>query len=179
VRRLAFAALALVAAPAAAEEAPICTDRPAKANAVCTVPAGKLQLESNVADWVRIESEGAKADVWQVGGSVLKLGLTDHSDLQLGFTPYVDIGSGPNHLSGAGDVTLRYKRRLTGDGAKVRIAAIPFVKLPAARHGIGNGKVEGGLAAPVSTTLGKATLSLGPEVDLLADSDRAGRHLSI
>jgi hypothetical protein len=171
----AFGALVL-GAPAKAENAPICTDRPAKANAVCTVPAGKLQLESNVADWVRIDAGDAKADIWQVGGSVLKLGLTDHSDLQLGFTPYVDIDSGPNHLSGVGDVTLRYKHRLTGGDARVQVAVIPFIKLPTARHDIGNGKVEGGLAVPVSTALGKATLTFGPELDLLTDSDGDGRH---
>ena len=37
-----MSALALMlAAAAAAEAAPICTDRPTKANAVCTVPAGQ------------------------------------------------------------------------------------------------------------------------------------------
>lgn len=177
--RLAFAALVLTAAPATAEGAPICTDRPAKANAVCTVPAGKFQLESSFADWTRIEAEGTMTDIWQGGGSVLKFGLTDHSDLQLGFTPYVDIDSGPTHLSGVGDVTVRYKHRLTNDDAKLQVAAIPFIKLPTAKHGIGNGKAEGGLAVPVSTALGKATLTIGPEVDLLTDSDGDGRHFQL
>jgi hypothetical protein len=49
-------AAALLTAPGAAAaqtatEDPFCTDRPAKANATCTVPSGHLQLESSVAGW--------------------------------------------------------------------------------------------------------------------------------
>ena len=162
-----------------AEETPICTDRPTKANATCTVPAGKFQLESSFADWMRIDAGGTRSDIWQVGGSFLKYGLTNHSDLQIGITPYVDIDSGPSHHSGAGDLTIRYKHRLTNDGAPVQAGLIPFVKLPTAKGDIGNGKVEGGLAAPVNTALGTATVSIGPELDLLADADGNGRHLQL
>lgn len=43
----ALTALALDSPPLAQEpdEAPICTDRPTKASAVCTVPVGNWQLE--------------------------------------------------------------------------------------------------------------------------------------
>lgn len=182
IRRVLGGALAALAlsTPAQAEDAPICTDRPTKANAVCTVPAGKLQLESNLIDWIGINAIGPNTGIWQVGGTVLKLGLTDHSDLQLGFTPFVDVESGPDHLSGVGDVVVRYKHRLTGDDSTVQLALIPFVKLPTAKHGIGNGKVEGGLAVPVSvSTDSPITIVFGPEVDLLADSDGHGRHLQL
>ena len=57
---------------------------------------------------------------------------------------------------------------------------IPFVKLPTAKHSIGNGKVEGGLAVPISiSTGGPVTLMLGPEVDLLADADGDGHHAAL
>ena len=166
-----LSAAALLVAPAAAvaEEAPI-----------CTVPAGKLQLESNLIDWIGINASGPNTDIWQVGGSVLKLGLTDHSDLQLGFTPFVYVESGPDHLSGIGDVVVRYKHRLTGNDSTVQLALIPFVKLPTAKHALGNGKVEGGLAVPVSiSTDSPITIVLGPELDLLADSNGDGRHLQL
>lgn len=185
--RLAAAGL-LLGAPAAAlaqqtEEAPICTDRPTKANATCTVPAGKWQLESSVAGWGRIEDGSARADVWTIGSSFLKLGLTDRSDLQIGVTPYVHVETkstgDKSSVSGFGDVTVRYKHRFTGEGSKVQVAAIPFVKLPTADRDIGNGKVEGGLAVPVSLAVGKATLTFGPEADLLADLDGDGRHLAV
>jgi hypothetical protein len=170
--------------PAYAEEAPICTDRPARANAVCTVPAGKFQLESALVDWIRTNAAGTRTDVLAIGPSFMKFGLTDHSDLQLGFTPFLDVRvkqDGPNaHASGVGDVTIRYKHRLTPDDARIQIAAIPFVKLPTANHALGNGKVEGGLAVPVSVSTGSpVTIVLGPEFDLVADSDGTGRHLQL
>ena len=62
----------------------------------------------------------------------------------------------------------------------MQVAVIPFVKLPTAKTGIGNGKVEGGLAVPISFALaGPVTATLGPEADLLADGDGHGRHLAI
>jgi hypothetical protein len=166
------------------EDPPICTDRPAKANATCTVPSGKFQLESSVASWSLIKADGTRIVVSQLGGSVIKLGLTDRSDLQVAIVPIVAIkskaGGVTDPLSGFGDVTVRYKRRFTGDGSPVLVALFPFVKLPTAMRGIGNRKVEGGLALPISiSTAGTATIVLGPELDLLADSDGDGRHLQV
>lgn len=168
------------ASPANAEDAPICTDRPTKANAVCTVPAGKWQLESSAADWLRIEQGGSDTETLLLGASVVKLGISDRSDLQLAFTPYVRISTGGNRVSGFGDVTLRYKHRVTGEDSAVQAALIPFVKLPTAKTGIGNGKTEGGVALPISFALaGPVTATLGPEADLLADIDSHGRHLAL
>lgn len=182
-----FAATVLLlgsAAPiSAAEKAPICTDRPTKANATCTVPAGNFQLESTVAGWTRITGGGAQTEVWQVGSSVLKWGLSDHSDIQVGITPFVRVetkaAGSKSSVSGFGDVTMRYKHRVTGEASKVQVAVIPFVKLPTAKRGVGNGKVESGLAVPVSIAVGPATLTFGPEADLLADADGTGRHVAL
>ena len=134
-----------MASPAHAEEEPICTDRPTKANAVCTVPAGKWQLESSAVDWLRIEQGGSETETLLLGASVVKLGVSDRSDLQLAFTPYVRISTDGNRVSGFGDVTVRYKHRVTGADSPVQVALIPFVKLPTAKTGIGNGKAEGGV----------------------------------
>jgi hypothetical protein len=183
-----IAAALMVAVPTGAlavqaDETPICTDRPAKANATCTVPAGTFQLEATGADWMRIDADGIRTDLWQIGGSVLKYGLTDHSDLQIGFTPYVHAETRSHgskaSASGVGDLTIRYKHRLTNDRAPIQLGLIPFVKLPTADDDVGNGKVEGGLAAPINTALGAATVSIGPELDLLADADGDGRHLQL
>lgn len=174
------------AAPALAEEAkaPICTDRPAKANAVCTVPAGKWQLESSILGWSRSEAGGAKTKAFSLGSSILKFGLSERSDLQAGFTPYVRItseaGGIKSSASGAGDLTVRYKHRLTADSAPVQVGLIPFIKLPTADQDVGNGKVEGGVAVPVSIATGSpVTVVLGPELDLLADSDGSGHHAAL
>lgn len=179
------AALMLAAPTAAfAEETPICTDRPTKANAVCTVPVGKWQLESAGASWSKIETGGVETKVLTLGASVLKLGLSDRSDLQIGFSPYVHAetraGGIKSTVSGIGDLTVRYKHRLTGDDAPVQVGLIPFVKLPTADNDIGNGKVEGGLAVPISISTGSpVTVVLGPELDLLADADGDGHHAAL
>ena len=169
----------LLLAAVAAAEAPICTDRPAKGNAVCTVPDGHFQLEGSAAQWSRATSGGSTAKALSLGSSVIKYGVSEKSDLQVGFAPYVRVEAGDAASSGVGDVTVRYKQRLTGDNASVQLALIPFVKLPTAKRGIGNRKLEGGLAVPVSIGLGGITATLGPEVDMLADGDGDGRHVAL
>lgn len=173
--------LLLGPAAAIAKEPPICTDRPAKANAVCTVPPGKVQLETAVAGWSHTRQEGVRTSQLSLGSTVIKLGLSDRSDLQIGLAPYallkVEREGLRDRVSGFGDVIVRYKRRLTRDGAKVQAGAIPFVKLPTADHRLGNGRAEGGLAIPIGWSLAGATITLGPELDLLADIDGRGRHL--
>lgn len=184
-RALIAAALLAGGSPALAEEEePICTDRPTKANATCTVPVGNWQLESSPVSWSRTEAGETEIEVLSLGSSVVKVGLTDHSDLQIGFTPYVHVnaraGQAKTNASGIGDVTVRYKHRLTGDGAPVRLGVIPFVKLPTADGKIGNGKVEGGLAVPINIATGSpVSILLGPELDLLADADGQGRHAAL
>ena len=169
-------ALMLAAGAASTTDVPICTDRPAKANAVCTVPKGRLQLETSLANWSLTKAGETKTRTLSLGSSFLKYGLTDRSDLQIGFTPWVRVTGG---TSGLGDIVIRFKQRLTGDDAPVQFALIPFVKLPTAPRGIGNRRTEGGLAGAISTSVGAATVTLGPELDLLADSDGHGTHLAL
>jgi hypothetical protein len=176
-----MSALVLLAAATATPDLTICADRPAKANGVCTVPAGHWQLEVSAVDWTRTKDGGSRTDITSLGASVVKLGLTGASDIEVGWAPYIRVRSGDatGHatLSGAGDVVVRYKQRLTLYEAPVQAGLIPFVKLPTADHDIGNGKVEGGLAAPVSFSLAPTiSLTLGPELDLLSDADGHGYH---
>ena len=183
-RLLAPLLAALPAAGAPAESSPICTDRPAKANAICTVPAGKLQFEASVWGWSLTRSGDTRTELATAASSFLKLGLSRRSDFQIGFTPYVRVAVKQNGkrevLAGSGDMLLRYKHRLTHEGARFEAGVIPFVKLPTAAKGLGNNELEGGLAVPISFALpGSATMTLGPEMDLLADADGDGHHLAL
>jgi hypothetical protein len=184
MRRLSGLALAACAAGSAnAADAPICPDRPGKANAVCTVPAGRVQLEIVGVDWSMTRSGGTRVELLTAGASYVKLGVSDASDLEIGLTPYSALTTRDRtgrRVSGIGDVVIRFKQRLTGAEARVQVAWIPFVKLPTAAHGLGNGAVEGGVAVPVSFKLsGQVTMTLGPELDALADSPGKGRHLAL
>ena len=182
MRRAVFGwALLLAGAPASAEEAPICADRPAKATGTCTVPAGRWQVETGLADWTLTRAGGARSDALAVGASLVKFGLDDRSDIEIGLVPYVRVtargGGSRQRASGFGDIVLRYKLRLSGDDAPLAVAVEPYVKLPTASHQLGNGKLEGGLVVPASLPLGGAlTLAVSPEADLLADGDGHGRH---
>ncbi len=182
-----LAGMSLLAAllfAAQAEPAPICTDRPTKANSVCTVPVGAVQVETGLIGWTLTRAGGSRAELLAVGTTFAKIGLSGRSDLQLGFTPHAELtvrgGGQRSRTSGFGDLLVRYKHRLSRADAPVQFAVIPFVKLPTAARGLGNDKVEGGLAVPVSFALaGPVTMTLGPELDLLADADGSGRHLAL
>jgi hypothetical protein len=168
----------------AADEPPICPDRPSKSTGPCTVPQGKWQVETGLVDWSRDKSDGVTSDTVQWGGTGIKYGVTSNADVELWVTPLetfrVHGGGAHEHHSSFGDMLVRVKYELTQNSAPVQIALDPFVKIPTANHQLGNGKVEGGLLVPIQVALGKSpfTLSLDPELDVLADGDGHGRHMA-
>lgn len=169
--------LSSAAAAEAADDQPICADRPGKATPTCTVPAGMVQIESGLVDWTRDSSGGVRTDELDIGGTAVKFGITDRLHLELDLPAYVDIRHGP---SGFGDSALALKYRLTDGSAPVQFAVRPFVKIPTAKHSLGNGKVEGGFALLADASFGKSSVGwdVAPEVDLVADSDGSGYHLA-
>jgi Putative MetA-pathway of phenol degradation len=176
---LAATLLAASAPAAAADEQPICPDRPSKSTGACTVPAGRWQVETSLVDW----SHDSASDFTTVASSLIKFGVTDRADIELGVTPFESLRTHDTHqqVSSFGDLVARAKYRLTSDNAPVQVALDPFVKLPTASHRLGNGKVEGGLLVATSVPLGKSglTFSLDPELDILADEDGHGWHSSM
>jgi hypothetical protein len=176
--------LLFAATAAVPEDLTICADRPSKANGACTVPAGHWQLEVSGPDWSRMKDGGARTDLTSFGSTFVKVGLDDASDLEAGVSPYIRLTSHADsvhdRVSGFGDLIVRYKRNLTATGAGTQVGLIPFVKIPTANHHLGNGKVEGGIIAPVSVaTSAGITLTTDPEVDLLADNDGDGYHAAL
>lgn len=187
---VAIAACAISSAPVLAadalaqDEPPICTDRPTKANAVCSVAAGAIQLEMDAYNYARTTVGDTRSTTALYSNPTLKLGLTDRSDLEVNWAPHVvaktETPLGNTRQSGVGDVYVRYKHRITGDDASVGVALIPFVKIPAAPLGIGNDEFEGGLAAPVQIGLSQGfTLTFGPELDVLSEADGTGERLNV
>lgn len=185
--------LLLLAAPAAAQvvptastaDAPICTDRPTKSNFACTVPKGLVQVEADAFSWISSRSGGARSDQLLFGNPTVKVGLTSSSDIQLNWAPFTrvrhrDAAGTVRTQSGAGDLTLRFKQRLTAADGAVQLALLPFVKLPTAPAGIGNRTLEAGIAVPMNISApGGWTITLGPQLDLLADGDGRGHHAGL
>ena len=180
----ALVALPTLASAQDADEPAICTDRPTKANGVCTVPPGKWQVEADAVSFTRYEDAGTTVEILLYTNPTLKFGLDDRSDLQINWSPQMrvetTVGGTSSRLSGPGDLYVRYKRRLSADDATWGVSVIPFLKAPTARAGIGNREWEGGVALPLSRSLPSGvTLTFGPEIDVLLDADgRSEEHTS-
>jgi hypothetical protein len=169
---------------AAAEEPPICADRPGKANPTCTVPAGMVQIETGLADWVHDRSDGMTTDSLAIAATAFKYGLTDRWNLELDVAPYNwqrVRGEGLSQSdSGFGDIFIRSKYRFTS-GNGVQVAMNPAIKIPTASHNIGNGKWEAGIAFPIDYSIPQTPIAvtLGPEIDWVADADEHGHHAAM
>lgn len=163
--------------------APICTDRPTKSNFACTVPEGKFQIETDMFNWTRATTPGVRVDTYLLTNPTLKYGLSSSTDIEVNIVPYEEIrthavGQTVN-IDGIGDLYLRVKQRLTAPTGKAQFSLIPYLKAPTAKLGIGNRQWEGGVIAPLNYNLPKnVTLTIVPEVDILADTARlARRHI--
>lgn len=150
------------------------TDRPDTTESPYTVDAGHVQIELSAAEYTIGRDRSRTLDVLPVN---LKLGLVDHVDLQLLFTPYQRVREDGEVTSGFGDETLlRLKVNLQGDDhQRTAIAVMPYVKLPTGTGGLSNGHVEGGLIVPVATDLpGDFSLGAMIEADLVFHEEKRG-----
>ena len=175
------------AAPAAAAPSgppALCTDRPTKATSACTVPQGMFQLETDLFNFTRLSDSGVKLDTILYSNPTLKYGLTSSTDIQVNIAPYETVrlhGAVPTTtLHGVGDLYLRVKQRLTASDAKAQFAIVPYVKIPTAKSGIGNRKVEGGLVGTGVFSLPSGfTLTITPEIDALENAAVDGHHVQL
>jgi hypothetical protein len=144
------------------------TDRPDTTESPYTLDAGHFQAESDLASVTGEADERSLA----LMGANLKVGLTNWSDLQLVLSPYERISDdGSDVRQGFGDTSVRLKVNLWGnDGGGTAGALMPFVKLPTAREGLGNDKVEGGLIGMVGVAApADIAAAFMAEVDVVAD----------
>ncbi len=162
----------------------ICTDRPTKVFATCTLEPGHLQLETDLFNGSFLRLGGVTTDTYLVTNPTLKYGVTPKLDIEANIAPYVYVRSssaaGKSTVGGIGDLYLRakYAAYASADG-KLSLTLVPYLKAPTARSVIGNGELEGGGAVAVSYKLSDVwTLALSPEVDAYADSTGSGRHVN-
>lgn len=172
-------------AAASAELSAICTDRPTKSNAACTVDVGHFQYETDLFNGSFLRLGGVTTDTYLVTNPTLKYGLNKTIDVEVNVAPYEvvrthDKFGSTSTLGGVGDLYLRLKWNFFNSAdAKWSFAALPYVKAPTARIGIGNGAVEGGVIFPINYKLtDKITLTTVPEFDAYKDSDSTGRHFN-
>ncbi len=163
------------------------TDRPGETESPYTVDAGRFQIEMNVATYLRDRSADILVETAAVAPINLKLGLDRATDLQVIIEPYLSRTTTDRRLGtretaeGFGDVTVRVKRNLWGDdGGPTAFALMPFVTLPTATEGLGAGKVEFGLIAPLAVALSdRIDLGLMTELDVIGQDDGSGYRASL
>jgi hypothetical protein len=159
-----------------------CTDRPTKSNLPCTVDAGHFQYEADAFNWTYTHSGGATVNTYLFTNPTFKLGLTNTVDVELNIAPAervtVKNPFGRQSLTGVGDLFLRTKVNLAGpEGGDFQATLLPYIKVPTAKPGIGNGAVEGGTILPLSFALPMGfTLLFDPEIDILRNTLNTGRH---
>jgi len=179
-----LAALALtLALPAWADQTDaICSDRPGKGTSACTVEEGRWQAELGLWDGAFQHRGGVTTSATNAGNLLLKYGVSSSVDLEAGIALYQAVrthGLGvTQNVSGYGDLTLHAKWNVNGNGP-LMVMLDPFLKLPTASDGLGNGAVEGGLVVPLSLDLGDDwSLGESPEADMLRNASDNGYHLS-
>ncbi len=163
------------------------SDRPGKSQSPITVDAGTFQIESDIATYIYDRDGGQTTRLATVAAPVLKLGVADWADLELGFTLYesqhsTDRAAGQSQAArGFGDMTVAAKANLIGDDGGERALAVDLsVKLPVAAAGLGNNGVEGVLGLPFSQSLPAGwSLALEPAAGLFRNPANSGYHADV
>jgi Putative MetA-pathway of phenol degradation len=163
------------------------TDRPGKSHSAITVDAGHIQIESDFLNYT-YDPHGigdVTTRAYSIGTPILKLGVTNWMDIELGLALFNSLhqfnksSAGNSNwdvsASGFGDTLLGAKINAFGnDGGDQSFAFLPFLKIPTASSGLGNGHAEFTLNAPYTIALSKPwSLTLEPNVGLLRNSDNA------
>lgn len=142
-----------------------------------------MQIETDVFNWSRASAGGVAADTTLFTNPTLKYGVSKDLDVELNWAPWDRVktaGQGRSvTASSVGDLFARAKWAVITSDA-FSLSLLPYVKLPTAGHDVGNGRVEGGLIAPMSVSLpAKFTLTLGPELNALENAGRTGAHVNL
>lgn len=178
--------LALIAAPALAQESPrFCPNRPSLGESGCTTEPGHVQFEISALDWTKDTDARQREDTILIGDLQARFGLTKSAELQVAWSPYGhdrarDRTTGViDRIAGAGDVQIGIRRNLRNpDGKGLSFAIEPSVTLPVGKRPIGAGDWGAGVVIPITYDLSdKLNLGLTNEVQAAPDEDGDGRHV--
>lgn len=163
-----------------------CPARPGLGTPACTIAPGRVAIETGIADWTRDDSADERSDTVLIGDTLVRIGLSDTLEAQLGWTPFGhsrtrDKTTGKvDSVERVGDALVGLKANLRNpDGSGFSAAIQPFATIPIGRSPVGAGDWAAGVVVPLSYDLSPAlNLQLSPEIDAAADGDRHGRHLA-
>lgn len=172
---------------------PLAADRPDATESPVTVDAGHVQIELSFIDYSREREDGGREDVRTFFDTNIKVGLTNHVDVQFVLAAHtierMRSNGGPTETrDGFADVTLRLKVNLwgndDGDGRTppglegTALAIMPFITIPTGSE-ISGDHVEAGLIVPFSFPLAdRIGVGLMAELDLIHDDDDGNYDLA-
>jgi hypothetical protein len=168
----------------AQETREFCPDRPGLGTPACTIGSGRFALELGLLDWAHDGAGTDETDEIAAGNLLLRYGLTDSLEVQLGWTAYTHIrarsGGLTDSVDGTGDLLVAVRQNLLNpDGSGFAIAVMPYVSLPTGSDGIGAGDWGAGLIVPMSQELpGGFALGFTAQADATVDADGDGRHFA-
>ncbi|MDB5678316.1 transporter [Sphingomonas bacterium] len=183
-RLLAAALFVIPAAHAQDKERDYCPARPGLGTPACTIDARHVSVETALADWTLDKQGGDRTDTVLIGDTLVRIGLSDTIEAQIGWTPigYVRDRSGGlvSRATRVGDVTLGLKANLANpDGSGFAVAVQPFVTLPVGRTPVGADDWGVGVVVPLTYDLSKkVNVQFVPEIDAAVDQDGRGRHFA-
>lgn len=162
--------LVLVAAlPAAAQQPELVTDRPDQTESAVVVPKGWLQLEVG-ATVTRDETGGETTEVLELPGTLLRLGLSDHVELRLGWGGYADLETSQGGLelsdSGVLDAEVGAKVHLAPErGGRPEMALLFGASVPVGEADFSSDRVDPAFRFSAAHTLSES-VGLGYNVGL-------------
>jgi hypothetical protein len=165
----------------------LCVDRPGKGTSPCTVDVGHFQIEADIFNGTFERQDGVSTRTYFFANPTFKFGVNDNLDIEVNIAPLVQVMTkdettgASTTLTGIGDLFLRAKFDIFGNGVgNFGLVVEPYVKIPTARGGIGDGALEGGALAPMALDLGDSwSLSATPEIDILKNAEGEGRHFAL
>ena len=176
--RLLAAALAICAAPAFADDAPISTDRPDFVESSTTVGAGRVQLETSVA-WERTRAAGLATTTWSTP-TLLRIGAGAQWELRVetdGWQHTHDAAASAfGTTSGFSDLSLGVKYHIAMPGpAGASMAWLVHADLPSGAHAVRGRGVRPSLRLSAEWELPHDN-GIGVMPGIVHDTDDAGRR---
>ena len=167
-------------------EAPrdFCPDRPGLGTPACTIDPGRFAVELGLVDWTLDRQPGTREDHIAAGDLLVRYGLTDSLEMQVGWTAYTHVrvrsGNVVDRAGGTGDLFVALRQNLHHpDGSGFALAVMPYATLPVGSEGIGAGDWGAGVLVPMSYELPHGfALGLTAEADAAVDEDGHGRHFA-
>lgn len=150
------------------------TDRPDVTESPYTVEAGHVQFESDIFRYKSASTPTVRNYQYLFAPFTIKLGLTSHTDFQIGLESYRREYHESNtkqeeHYGNYGSILFRLKYNLAGnDSGRFAIAVMPYAKMPTHSF-FDHHKLEGGIIVPAQFAVAKKlSLSFQEELDVVA-----------